>query len=293
LNAEPDRRLGGGPELDEPPEGRRVEVDDVYFHVIEAGVGDPLLFLHGGGPGSSGWTDFGFVLPRFAATRRCVLVDILQYGGSSKDEIVGPRWSYHAARLAGLIDALGFARVDLVCNSWGGSIALCLAAERPHLVGRLVVTGCVPVLSCSPALLRDGARRGRAARDAYYGGTRPSLEGMRTLMAEHEWFAGERVPESLVRRRYEQSLDPEEMKIAGHSDTARGDPQDLSDAMPAITAPVLYLWGMHDPFVSPEYALMLARLTSGGEMHALARSAHHPQEERPDAFYRVVSAFLE
>jgi pimeloyl-ACP methyl ester carboxylesterase len=156
----------------------------------------------------------------------------------------------------------------------------------------VVVTGSVPVLSGAPELLGEGAKRGRAARDAYYGGSGPSMDAMRILIGEHEWFAGERVPESLIRRRYVQSLDPEEIEIAARSDAARGEPQDLAAELRAIEAPVLYLWGKDDPFVSPEYALMLTRLTRGGEMHVLARTAHHPQEERPNAYFKVANAFL-
>src|SRR3546814_3615828 len=51
----------------------------------------------------------------------------------------------HARMMVGLMDALGVERADFVCNSWGGTIALCLAAHYPDRVRSLVITGSMPV----------------------------------------------------------------------------------------------------------------------------------------------------
>src|SRR3546814_6514549 len=71
--------------------------------------------------------------------------DLLQYGRSDKQVIQGPMWTYHARMMVGLMDALGVERADFVCNSWGGTIALCLAAHYPDRVRSLVITGSMPV----------------------------------------------------------------------------------------------------------------------------------------------------
>jgi pimeloyl-ACP methyl ester carboxylesterase len=278
-------------ELPPQPEGRPVDVGGAAYHVIEVGSGPPTLFLHGGGPGSSGWTDFGAVAQLFARDRRCVIVDLLQYGQSTKTPVSGPMWSFHAGKLRDLLDALGFERADLVCNSWGGSMALCLAARHPERVRSVSVTGCVPVLD-APSELVVGMRRGRAGRDAYYGGEGPTSEKMRELMRELEWFDEALIPDSTVELRHRQSLNKEEMARAAHSDAERGDPEDLTEALGGIECPVLFAWGLHDPFVGPEYALMLARLVQRGQVHVFDRASHHPQEERPADYHRVVSAFL-
>ncbi|WP_217709560.1 alpha/beta fold hydrolase [Amycolatopsis sp. Hca4] len=103
------------------------------------------MFLHGGGPGCTAWSDFGPVAPLFAEDRRCLLVDIQQYGRSAKTPITGPMWDHHAAKTVALLDTLGVERADFVCNSWGGTIALNLAAKYPDRVRSLVVTGSMPV----------------------------------------------------------------------------------------------------------------------------------------------------
>ncbi len=270
-----------------------VTAGDVEFHVLESGAGAPTLFLHGGGPGCTAWTDFGPVQPLFAADRRCVLVDLLQYGRSAKCRITGPMWDFHADRTAALLDALGIERADLVCNSWGGTIALATAFRHPDRVRRLVVTGSMPVFHGPTAPLPEGGRRGRNARDAYYGGEGPTREKMRALMARLEWYDPAAIPEATIDLRYEQSLDPDEMALAAASDSPRGEWQDLSAELPRITAPTLYCWGMQDAFLTPDYPLMLASRMPHGHLYVMDRAGHHLQEERPREYHAVVSAWLD
>ncbi|WP_405933119.1 alpha/beta fold hydrolase [Streptomyces sp. NBC_00827] len=279
-------------DIQAPPEGTYTEADGVKYHYVELGEGRPTVFLHGGGPGCTGWSDFGQVARLFAADRRCLLVDILQYGKSAKPVIEGPMWDYHAAKTVALLDELGIESADFVCNSWGGTIALNLAAKYPERVRSLVITGSMPVFHGPLAPLPEGGRRGRNARDVYYGGTGPSWQKMRELIARLEWFDPQAIPDRTVTLRYEQSLDPEETALAGASDNPRGDWQDLTAELGRIAAPTLFLWGMYDAFLTPDYPLMLARMIPRGNLHVMDQVSHHPQEERPYDYYSVVSGFL-
>lgn len=274
------------------PDGSYCNVDDVTYHYLDLGSGAPAIFLHGGGPGCTAWSDFSAVAPMFARDRRCLLVDILQYGRSAKPVIKGPMWDYHGVKTVALMDALGVDSADFICNSWGGTIALNLAAKNPERVRSLVVTGSMPVFYGPLAPLPEHGRRGRNARDVYYGGTGPSLDKMRELMARLEWHDPSAIPESTVMMRYQQSLDPEEMALAAASDDPRGDWQDLTAELGLVKAPVLFAWGMQDAFLTPDYPLMLARMVEHGQLYVMDKASHHLQEERPHDFYTVVSGFL-
>ncbi|MEW1845390.1 alpha/beta hydrolase [Nonomuraea angiospora] len=276
----------------EPPSGSYADADGVKYHYLDLGSGPDTIFLHGGGPGCTGWSDFGPVAPLFAAERRCLIVDILQYGRSEKCVITGPMWDFHAAKTVALMDALGVERADFVCNSWGGTIALCLAARHPDRVRSLVITGSMPVFHGPLAPLPEGGRRGRNARDVYYGGEGPTREKMRDLITRLEWYDGDRLPESTLDLRYEQSLDPEERALAAMSDSPRGEWQDLTAELAEIQAPALFMWGMQDAFLTPDYPLMLARMVPRGNLYVMDRAGHHLQEERPEAYHAVVTGFL-
>ncbi len=277
----------------EMPAGTFTKVGDVTYHHIDVGEGNPTVFLHGGGPGCTAWSDFSPVAGLFAADRKCFLVDILQYGKSEKCLITGPMWDFHATKTIALLDALDIERADFICNSWGGTIALNLAAKYPERVRSLVVTGSMPVFYGPLAPLPENGHRGRTARDVYYGGEGPTREKMRQLMAQLEWYDSGAIPEATITMRYEQSLDSEEMTLAAMSDNPRGDWQDLTDELPKIQAPVLFAWGMYDGFLTPDYPLMLARMIPRGNLYVMDHVAHHLQEERPHDYYSVVTGFLD
>ncbi len=275
------------------PKSLYAKADGVTFHYYDLGEGDPTIFLHGGGPGCTAWSDFGPVAPLFASDRRAILVDLLQYGRSDKCTIAGPMWDFHAAKVVALLDELGIERADFICNSWGGTIALNLAAKYPERVRSLVITGSMPVFYGPLAPLPEDGRRGRNARDVYYGGTGPTLEKLRTLITSLEWFDGSKLPAETLQMRYEQSLDPEEMALAASADSPRGDWQDLTAELGQIQAPTLFAWGMHDAFLTPDYPLMLARMIPHGHLYIMDKASHHLQEERPYDYYSVVSGFLD
>jgi pimeloyl-ACP methyl ester carboxylesterase len=157
----------------------------------------------------------------------------------------------------------------------------------------LVITGSQPVLYGPTAPLPEGGRRGRNARNKYYGGTGPSWEKMRELMASLEWYDAAAIPDETVTMRYEQSLDPEEMALAASSDDLRGERQDLTAELARIACPVLFCWGMYDGFLTPDYPLMLARMVSRGHLYVMDHASHHLQEERPQEFHAIVAAFLD
>jgi len=216
----------------------------------------------------------------------------LQYGKSDKRRITGPLWDDHAASMTRLLDVLDIPRADFVCNSWGGSIALCLAAAYPERVRSLTITGSMPVFYGPLAPLPEGGRRGRNARDAYFGGRGPSLEKMRQLIERLEWHDPDLLPEETVRMRYRQSLDPEEMALAATSDNLRGEWQDLTEALSRVQCPTLFCWGLQDAFLTPDYPLMLTRMVQRGQLHILDACSHHLQEERPEHYFHIVHSFL-
>jgi 2-hydroxy-6-oxonona-2,4-dienedioate hydrolase len=282
---------------DPPPEpaGRSINAGPYRYHVIELGPldGPPTIFLHGGGPGCTAWSDFAPVAHLFAVARRCYLVDLLQYGKSEKCSISGPMWDFHARTIDDLMTALNVTRADFICNSWGGTIALNVAANFAQRTRSLVVTGSMPVFYGPLAPLPENGRRGRKARDAYFGDSGPSWDKMKNLMAELEWFDRDQIPDATVTMRYQQSINPEEMELAARSDSPRGDWQDMTAELARIECPVLFAWGMNDAFLTPDYPLMLARMIRRGQLYIMDNASHHLQEERAQQYFSVVSGFLD
>jgi len=113
------------------PEGKYVDVGNgISLHYHESGSGDQgtVLFIHGSGPGASGWSNFKGNYP-FLAERgyRTIVPDTLGYGYSSKPEDGTFSLDDVSAQYKALLDALDVTRVTLVGNSQGGAIAINMA----------------------------------------------------------------------------------------------------------------------------------------------------------------------
>lgn len=102
------------------------------------GEGRPLLLLHGGGNTIHG--SFARQLDVFARTHRIIAPE--QMGQGHTPDPGGPlTYAAMANDTAALLDQLHLRDVDVVGWSDGGILALMLAARRPELVHRLVVSG--------------------------------------------------------------------------------------------------------------------------------------------------------
>jgi pimeloyl-ACP methyl ester carboxylesterase len=131
---------------------RYVSANGSRFHVVEAGTGPLVLFLHGF---PEFWWSWHHQLRMVAdAGFRAVAVDLRGYGASDK-----PPRGYDgytmAGDVAGLIRALGERSAVLVGAGYGGMLAWTAAAFHPRLVRRLVITGAAHPLRLRASLLSD------------------------------------------------------------------------------------------------------------------------------------------
>jgi pimeloyl-ACP methyl ester carboxylesterase len=275
------------------PEGRLVPAGEHEIWMCELGAGGrPTVFLHGGGPGCTGWVDFRPVVPEFIGDRRIVLVDLLGFGLSSEIRNRSPRWSFQADRLAAALDAVSIGPADFVCSSIGGSVALALAAKRPDLVRKIVISGSQPMDRDAVAASPERKLEGQQAWSKYWAGEGPTREKARHIMASLEWWDPSGIPDDTVELRYQYSLEPGQRAV-GEDFGNLGAPEDLESLFSAIQARVLCLWGMDDPFLVVEYALSLARSLPYADVHVMSESSHHMFEERPKDYARIVKAFLD
>jgi len=117
---------------------RRVAVNGVGLHVVEAGSGPPVLLLHGF---PEFWYSWRHQLPAVAAAGyRAVAPDLRGYNESDKPPgVESYRPSKVVGDVAGLIEYMSAGPAVVVGHDWGGVIAWLLVMRRPDLVRALVV----------------------------------------------------------------------------------------------------------------------------------------------------------
>ena len=126
-----------------PPRGKKVCVGDIDVHYHEYGspaAQAAVVFVHGSGPGASGYSNFkGNIQPLVAAGYRVLLPDMPGFGYSSKPTDRDYTTEFFRDSLVGLIRSLGITSSALVGNSLGGAISIRTAIDYPDLVDKLVL----------------------------------------------------------------------------------------------------------------------------------------------------------
>jgi pimeloyl-ACP methyl ester carboxylesterase len=188
-------------------ESRFVRANGLRHHVLDHGGDGPVLVLVHGLTANAHFFD-GVARAGLAAARRILAVD-LRGRGLSDTPPSGYTMADHAADLFGVIDEFGLDRVALGGHSFGGLLAIWVAAHAPERVERTLLLD-VPAEVDATVLEQIGpslARLGRsyASREAYF----EQLRGQ-PYFAEDGWnddlaayYAGdvEELPDGSVRSR--------------------------------------------------------------------------------------------
>ncbi len=114
-------------------QSRLIEVQSLPVEVFEAGQGEPVVFLHGGG------IIEGFDFLKDLADRFHVYAPLLPGYGRSEPNLALINRDTVAEHLGRVLDALGLDKVHLAGHSLGGWRAASFAALHPARVDRLVL----------------------------------------------------------------------------------------------------------------------------------------------------------
>ncbi|MBJ8347073.1 alpha/beta fold hydrolase [Antrihabitans sp. YC2-6] len=267
-----------------PEIGRSIEVNGLATNYHDVGSGDPVLLIHGSGPGVSAWANWRLTIPELAKHHRVIAPDILGFGYTERPdhaEYNADTWLTH---LIGFLDALGLQRVSPVGNSFGGALALRLATRHPERVNRLVLMGSVGVLfPLTPGL------------DAVWG-HQPSVQNMRRLLnifAYDPRFA----TDELAELRHRAATRPGVHEAYAAMFPAPRQDRVTAMAVPekeiaALTHETLIVHGRDDQVIPLSTSRRLLDLIPNSQLHVFARCGHWVQIEHTTRFNALVDQFL-
>ena len=269
-----------------------VTVDGKAIFVAEAGSGPAVVMLHGGGPGASGVSNYSRNITTLAEHYRVIVPDMPGYGRSDKHVDHSDPFGYLADMIRGLLDELGVDTAHLIGNSLGGAVALRLALDAPHRVGRLVLMGPGGI-----GLTRGVPTAGLKSLLSYYTGDGPSREKLAIFVRNYLVYDGSSVSDDLIGLRYQASIDPEvvadpplrrpsSLRTAWRMDLTR------DKRLKALQTPTLVLWGRDDKVNRPTGGPMLLNAMPNAELVMTSHTGHWMQWERAELFNELVTEFL-
>jgi pimeloyl-ACP methyl ester carboxylesterase len=270
-----------------PELGSLVDAGGIKTNYLEAGEhgAPPVVLIHGSGPGVTAWANWRLTIPALAASGLHVYApDMVGFGFTERP--VGATYSMQgwAQQLIAMLDALDIEQASLVGNSFGGALAIAVAAEIPERIDKLVLMGAMGVEFPITAGL-----------DAVWG-YEPSVENMRAIL---DIFAHDRslITDELAQVRYRASI--EEGFQEAFASMFPAPRQRWVEAMAtpegvirSIRHETLVIHGRDDRVIPLENAFRLVQLIEKAQLHVFGRCGHWTQIEWASEFNRLVSGFL-
>jgi pimeloyl-ACP methyl ester carboxylesterase len=267
-----------------PPATKRIQAAGIATAYLEAGSGDPVLMLHGSGPGVSGTANWQRNIPTLAERFHVLAPDIVGFGQTERpDDVVYSlrSWTDH---VWAFLDAHGIERTAVVGNSLGGRIALQMATDHPDRISRMVLMGS-PGVGMTPS-------EGLAALRAY----EPSHDAMRTLLRTYFAVDPALITDELVTIRYEASIADgafEAYRAMFFDPRHRGSELAITEAeVRAIDTPILLVHGREDKVVPLAVSQTMVELLPNADLHVFSHCGHWTQIERAAEFTALVGDFL-
>ena len=277
----------------------RVTGDGVDLHVVTAGVGPPVILLHGF---PENWRSWHRQIPMLVAAGFSVWApDMRGYNLSGRPpEQNAYQLDHLVADVAALVRATGFPRAHIVGHDWGGIIAWTFADKHPELVDRLVILN-APHLKLYfqevrhprqmikswymlffllPRLpeLALSSNNFKAVRDMFK--LRPAKSGAFSDKDIEMYIEALSQPGALTAalNYYRANLTIANMRKIKFS--------------APINAETLVIWGELDPALGIQLLEGLERVAPRLHVHRIRDSSHWVQNEAPEEINKVLTDFL-
>ena len=267
-----------------PEIGKSILANGIQTNYHEHGQGEPVLLIHGSGPGVTGWANWRLTIPALAENFRVIAPDIVGFGYTERPADVQYNMQTWLNHILGLMDALGIEKAHVVGNSFGGGLALAMAIRAPQRVERLVLMGSAGL----PFTLTEGL-------DRVWGYT-PSIDNMRGLLDLFA-FDRSRVTEDLARMRFEASVRPgiqeafAQMFPAPRQNGVNSLASDEA-AIKALPHTTLIVHGREDKVIPLASSYELFSMIQQAQIHVFGQCGHWTQIEHAARFNKLISNFF-
>lgn len=259
----------------------------IAYPVWQAGVGAPLLLLHGFTGSHETWR---YLVDRFSGSHRVTTLDLPGHG---KSVLPATRhWSFTTVinDLAWIIESLPGGAADVLGYSMGGRLALALAVTHPGRVNRLVLE------SASPGIAGELERKDRQKADEQLVG-RVLREGLEAFVAYWEqlpmWESQATLPNSVREQQRRIRLGHTACGLAASlRATGTGAQPSYWESLASLKTPTMLIAGELDHKFA-QIAASMHQAVPDAQLWIVPNAGHAVHLEQPDHYVQVVSQFLD
>lgn len=232
----------------------------VYY--VEAGQGEPMIFLHNGGTSHKIWDA---QVKHFSAKYRVYALDHLGFGKSDKPDIDYPL-ELHIGQLEAFVKHIGAPRVILVGHCMGGAMSVNFTARHPEKVGKLILSNVYTEQTLLAGMLAEKYKK--YAADPH---------NLQAAVAE-----------------IEKNAAADRSAVTLERVIARADTYALTDRLklPKNMPPMLLIWGEKNPVLPLAAGEALRAKLQPQKFAPIAQCGHMVMQQNPAAFIAAMEEFL-
>ena len=264
------------------PVGEKVAVGEYELHYLSYGEGPAVVFLHGSGPGASGYSNFKQNIQAVVeAGRRAIVFDMLGFGYSSKPTDCDYTTDLFAETIVGALDATGVDKFALVGNSLGGAVSIRIALDSPGRVQALVLMAPGGIEETEVYYAMPGIQK----MVSQFVGGELDRDRMRSLlqMLVHD---PEHVSDDLVEERFSiLQHQPKEV-------LSRLVVPNMASELAHLTCPIIGFWGQQDQFTPVSGFSKFIEARTDCQFTIVANCGHWVMVERMNMFNAQLQHFL-
>ena len=265
------------------------QAGDLKMHYHEAGEGETVVMLHGGGPGTTAWANFAGNIDAMAAKYHVLLVDQPGFGKSDKPHYKGGLGAFNAKAVHGLLDTLGIKKAHLVGNSMGGMTSLMMALQNPDRIDRMVLMG----PGGSPTVMYPEISEGIKVLATFYAPPGPSVERMRNFISVMTYDSSH-VTDAELQARVDRAMQPDiadwYKTMMFNKDGASLD--EIWRDFEKIKQKTLLIWGRDDRTIPLDRSLFMLQRMPDVNLFVMGKCGHWAMIEHAEKFNRMVVDFL-
>jgi 4,5:9,10-diseco-3-hydroxy-5,9,17-trioxoandrosta-1(10),2-diene-4-oate hydrolase len=264
-----------------------VKAGKIRMHYNEAGSGEPLICIHGGGPGATSWSNFSRNIDELAGHFRTILVDLPGFGESEGMKIEEPLYGALARSVRDFMDALDIRRAHFIGNSLGGGTVVKLAMDYPDRAKRLVLLG----PGCGLPMFSHAPSEGIKHLFGFYEPPGPTIEKLKAFI-EVMIYDRSALTDELLAERFAAATRPETIANFPIKRATPATIEPLWKDIASVKHKSLVLWGREDRTVPFDTGLILLSQMPDVRFVVFSRCGHWVQWEKTADFNRMVISFL-
>jgi 4,5:9,10-diseco-3-hydroxy-5,9,17-trioxoandrosta-1(10),2-diene-4-oate hydrolase len=242
-----------------------------------------VIFIHGSGPGASGWSNFKKNVNALSETGyRVIVIDIPGYGQTSKPTDAIYNLDFFTHYLDEFLVQKNITQAILIGNSLGGAIAIGYALDHPDKVSHLILMATGGIEEREIYFATEGIQ----AMVKYPMGSPEFTKEVLGELLKLLVFDPKHVTQELIDERW-QILQTQNAQVLASMQIPN-----LTDRLQELSIPILGFWGYEDKFCPISGAHTIISHCNDARMNMLSQCGHWVMIEHSEYFNNQCIQFL-